>query len=49
VTHAIDADRHVAEIESVHGVVAKTVGADPKLLRRQARYRAEVSRQLGAT
>jgi glycosyltransferase involved in cell wall biosynthesis len=49
VTHSLDADRHIAEIAAVQGMVAQTVNADPKLLRRQARYRTEVSRQLGTT
>jgi hypothetical protein len=48
VTHALDAKRHVEEIDAVQRVVATILKADPQLRRRQAAYIAEVTGYLGA-
>jgi glycosyltransferase involved in cell wall biosynthesis len=49
VTHALDADRHVAEIARCHEIVRRSVALPPDLCQAQRRYIAEVSAQLGAS
>ncbi len=47
VTHALSGRRHVDEIAEVQSFVAGLLKADPRLRRRQAAYRSEVSALLG--
>jgi glycosyltransferase involved in cell wall biosynthesis len=46
VTHALDANRHVEEIDRVHGVARRRLGEAGSLARRQQAYREEVLGQL---
>jgi hypothetical protein len=48
VTHALEADRHVAEIARIQSVIARRLPRNAALAARQKRYLAEVSQQLGA-
>jgi glycosyltransferase involved in cell wall biosynthesis len=48
VTHALAANRHVAEIARCHAAAQKAVALSPAIENAQARYRAEVAVQLGA-
>ncbi len=45
VTAGLDRARHLAEIASVHAVIAARLGADPDLAERQRGYRAALARQ----
>jgi glycosyltransferase involved in cell wall biosynthesis len=49
VTHALDADRHVAEIARCHAAARKAATLPDSALEAQAAYLQEVSAQLGAT
>ena len=49
VTHALDAKRHVDEIDRVHGVARRRLGEAGLLAKRQQAYREEVLGQLSRT
>jgi hypothetical protein len=48
VTHALDANRHVAEIARCHAVAIREFALPEPVAVKQAEYAAEVAQQLGA-
>jgi glycosyltransferase involved in cell wall biosynthesis len=49
VTHALDAERHVAEIAACHAFAGTAFNLSPEIKRSQSHYLQEVRLQLGAT